>query len=140
MNTNHLSWIFVISLAFASFISLAEKTFAGSWPDHTVRIITGPLAPGSSIDATARILADDLAKKWKQSVVIENRPGADGIIAGQALLQATDGHTLLFTTTASSRSCLCCGRPFPTTPSATLRRFPGQSRISSASSCRPRAG
>jgi tripartite-type tricarboxylate transporter receptor subunit TctC len=98
MNTNRLSWIFVISLALASFISLTEKPLAGRWPDHTVRIITGPLAPGSSIDATARILADELAKKWKQSVVIENRPGADGIIAGQAFLQAKDGHTLLFTT------------------------------------------
>jgi tripartite-type tricarboxylate transporter receptor subunit TctC len=51
------------------------------WPERTVRIITGPLAPGSSIDGTARIVGDELAKKWIQPVTIENRPGADGIAA-----------------------------------------------------------
>jgi tripartite-type tricarboxylate transporter receptor subunit TctC len=71
---------------------------AGPWPEQTVRIVTGPLAPGSSIDATARVLADDMTKRWKQAVVIENRPGADGIIMAQAFLQAKGDHTLMFTT------------------------------------------
>jgi tripartite-type tricarboxylate transporter receptor subunit TctC len=75
-----------------------RDAFADSWPERMVRIVTGPLAPGSSIDATARILADDLSKRWKQPIVIENRPGADGIIMAQAFLQMNDGHTLMFTT------------------------------------------
>jgi tripartite-type tricarboxylate transporter receptor subunit TctC len=96
MRTTRL--LFAAALAAANLIGSHAQSLAEAWPNRTVRIITGPLAPGSSIDATARILADELSKRWKQSIVIENRPGADGIIAGQAFLQATDGHTLLFTT------------------------------------------
>jgi tripartite-type tricarboxylate transporter receptor subunit TctC len=93
-----LSRIVLLGLLLATCIVTMGKPVAAGWPDRTVRIMTGPLAPGSSIDATARILADGLSKRWKQPIVIENRPGADGIIAGQAFLQAKDGHTLLFTT------------------------------------------
>jgi tripartite-type tricarboxylate transporter receptor subunit TctC len=71
---------------------------AGTWPERLVRIVTGPLAVGSSIDTTARVLAEELSKTWKQPVVVDTRPGADGIIAAQAMLDARDGHTLLFTT------------------------------------------
>ena len=46
----------------------------------------------------ARTLADRLAWRWKQPVVVDNRPGADGIIAAQGFVEARDGHTLLFTT------------------------------------------
>jgi tripartite-type tricarboxylate transporter receptor subunit TctC len=66
------------------------------WPERTVRIVTGPA--GSSPDATARVLAEALSKRWKQTVLVENRAGADHILAVQAFLDARDGHTLLFTT------------------------------------------
>jgi tripartite-type tricarboxylate transporter receptor subunit TctC len=68
-----------------------------SWPEHTVRIIT-PFSPGISVDVAARALADALAKRWKQPVVVENRPGADTTIGTQAFLEMRDGHALLFTT------------------------------------------
>jgi tripartite-type tricarboxylate transporter receptor subunit TctC len=45
----------------------------------------------------ARTLADALSDRWKQPVIVENRAGADHILAAQAMLQARDGHTLLFT-------------------------------------------
>jgi hypothetical protein len=64
-----------------------------AWPDRTVRIITG--SAGGPPDAAARTLADDFAKRWKKSVIVENRPGADFIIAVRGLLEAQDGHTLL---------------------------------------------
>lgn len=67
-----------------------------AWPSRTVRIITGPV--GSSPDVVARTLADAFSKRWNQPVVVENRPGADHILAVQAFLEAQDGHTLLFTT------------------------------------------
>jgi len=69
---------------------------AQAWPERSVRIMTGPA--GSSPDATARVLAEALSKRWKQNVVVENRAGADHILAVQGLLDARDGHTLLFTT------------------------------------------
>jgi tripartite-type tricarboxylate transporter receptor subunit TctC len=69
---------------------------AQAWPERTVRLMTGPA--GTSPDATARVLAEALSKRWKQTVVVENRAGADHILAAQGLLDARDGHTLLFTT------------------------------------------
>jgi tripartite-type tricarboxylate transporter receptor subunit TctC len=81
----------------AGFLLLAaavESVSAGNWPERNVRIVVAS-APGSSIDAAARLFAEQLAQRWGRPVVIDNRPGADGIIAVQALLQASDDHTLL---------------------------------------------
>jgi tripartite-type tricarboxylate transporter receptor subunit TctC len=66
----------------------------GTWPDRTVRIMTG--SAGNPPDAVARTLADAFTKRWKQPVIVENRPGPDFIIAVRGLLEAQDGHTLLF--------------------------------------------
>src|SRR5713101_1847362 len=77
-------------------ILLPALSLAGSWPERIVRITT-PSAPGSSVDVVARLFAERLAERWRQPVVIDNRPGADGILAVQAFLHANDGHTLLFT-------------------------------------------
>ena len=69
---------------------------ASSWPDRGVRIIAP--AAGSPADIAARLIGEVLSKRWKQPVVVDNRPGADNIIAIRALLEAGDGHTLLFVT------------------------------------------
>ena len=69
---------------------------AQSWPTQTVKIVT-PFPTGSGGDVTARLFAGGLARRWAQPVVVENRPGADGIIAVTAVLNATDGHTILYT-------------------------------------------
>ena len=71
----------------------ADKT----WPDRTVRIMTG--SAGSSPDAVARTLADAFAKRWKQSVIVENRAGGDLILLVRGFLEAQDGHTLLLAPT-----------------------------------------
>ena len=75
----------------------SHSAWSGSWPERTVRITT-PFGPGISPDAAARILADALSKRWKQSVVVENRPGGDTMVGTQAFLDARDNHGLLFTT------------------------------------------
>jgi len=98
MSTSPWSRVFATGVLLAAFVVLPADSFADNWPQQSVRILTGPLAAGSSIDATARVLAEELSKRWKQSVVVDTRPGADGIIAAKALLEARDGHTLLFTT------------------------------------------
>src|SRR5262245_53041212 len=78
----------------SSALSAADADKA--WPDRTVRIITG--SAGAAPDALARTLAATLTRRWKQRVIVENRPGADFIIAVRGLLEGQDGHTLLFAT------------------------------------------
>ena len=76
---------------------LAAPAFAmaQSWPTHTVRMIT-PLGPGSGMDVAARLFAEKLSAKWGQPVVVENRQGADGILAVQSFLTDRDNHSLIF--------------------------------------------
>lgn len=73
---------------------LARSQPAQTWPEHTVRLITSG-TPGGSGDIVARLFAEKLSIRWKANVIVENRPGADGMIAIQAVLGASDGHTLL---------------------------------------------
>jgi tripartite-type tricarboxylate transporter receptor subunit TctC len=79
-----------------SMVAVAAGACAEAWPNRTVRVMTGPA--GSSPDAVARTLADAFSKRWKQPVIVENRAGADHILAVQGMVEARDGHTLLFTT------------------------------------------
>ena len=60
-----------------------------------------PLGPGSGTDTIARLFADRLSTRWGKPVVVENKPGGDGIIAITTFLQANDDHTLLFTATSA---------------------------------------
>src|SRR5215468_10921461 len=62
---------------------------AEAWPQRTVKLIV-PLGPASGADVTARVLADHLSRRWRQSVVVENRPGADGIVGLTAFLSGSD--------------------------------------------------
>ena len=68
---------------------------APTWPQHTVRLIT-PLGPGSGMDVVARVFAERLSQKWGQPVVVENRQGADGILAVQSFLTDRENHSLIF--------------------------------------------
>jgi tripartite-type tricarboxylate transporter receptor subunit TctC len=74
--------------------SLALSQPSQNWPERTVRLITSG-TPGGSGDIVARLFAEKLSIRWMASVIVENRPGADGMIAIQAALGASDGHTLL---------------------------------------------
>jgi tripartite-type tricarboxylate transporter receptor subunit TctC len=71
-----------------------------AWPMRPVRFIL-TLGPGSGTDIGARLLTDGLAKKWNQSVVIENKPGGDGIVAIAAFVGAKDDHVLLMSPTSA---------------------------------------
>jgi tripartite-type tricarboxylate transporter receptor subunit TctC len=64
------------------------------WPQHPVRILVG-FPPGGLTDVLARVLAPRLSERFGQPFVVENRAGASGIIAAEAVAKATDGHTLL---------------------------------------------
>ncbi|NVO12774.1 MAG: tripartite tricarboxylate transporter substrate binding protein [Rhodoplanes sp.] len=65
------------------------------FPNHTVRIVV-PFGPGGTTDTVARALAQDLSVRLGQSVVVESRTGADGIVALQELVRSgADGHTFM---------------------------------------------
>ena len=68
---------------------------APAWPARTVRFVV-PFAPASGTDITARLFADRLAVRWGKPVVIENRPGGDGLVAINAFTSAANDHVLLF--------------------------------------------
>ena len=66
------------------------------WPVRTVRLIS-LAAAGGGTDAVARVLAEALAKRWGQPVIVDNRPGGEGIVSIETFLAAREGnHTLLF--------------------------------------------
>jgi tripartite-type tricarboxylate transporter receptor subunit TctC len=73
---------------------------AQSWPTRPVKFIL-TLGPGSGADIGARLLADRLTKKWDQPIVIENRPGGDGVVAISTFVGARDDHVLLFAPSSS---------------------------------------
>jgi tripartite-type tricarboxylate transporter receptor subunit TctC len=75
--------------------SPAEHASAQNWPQRVVRFIV-PLGPGSGSDIGARLFADRLSARWGKPVVIENRPGGDGIVAIAAFVNAHDDHVLLY--------------------------------------------
>lgn len=64
-----------------------------AWPTQTVRLVV-PTGPGSSLDLIARLINDRLAARWGQPVVVENRPGAGGMLGLDVAAKAIDGHTL----------------------------------------------
>src|SRR5277367_3848525 len=69
----------------------AQQTF----PTHTVRLIL-PFGPGSATDTTARLFADRLTARWGKPVIVDNRPGGDGLVALKVFVDAHDDHTLFF--------------------------------------------
>jgi tripartite-type tricarboxylate transporter receptor subunit TctC len=95
IRSGHLRYFATAMVVAVAATQLPASGLAGSWPERTVRVITAGVA-GSSVDVAARVFAERLAELWGKPVVIDNRPGADGILAVQALLHANDGHSLLF--------------------------------------------
>ena len=88
-------WLIAVLAALAPLAAHAQ-----SWPQRPVKFVL-PLGPGSGADLTARMLAERLSKQWGQPVVVENRPGADGVVAINAVIQARDDHTLLYAPASS---------------------------------------
>jgi tripartite-type tricarboxylate transporter receptor subunit TctC len=84
----------------AAVLLTTVPTLAQSWPHRNVRFIV-PLGPGSGTDVTARLFADRLTVRWGKPVVVDNRPGGDGIVAISAFVGAHDDHTLLFAPTSA---------------------------------------
>jgi tripartite-type tricarboxylate transporter receptor subunit TctC len=83
-------------------LALTLTCFAAhAWPTKPVRIVVA-YPPGGGIDVMARQLADKLTPVWGQPVVVENKPGANTILAADTVAKSpADGHTILMTTDAT---------------------------------------
>jgi tripartite-type tricarboxylate transporter receptor subunit TctC len=84
-----------LGLAAALLIAGAASAAAADYPTHTVRLIV-PFPAGGSNDVVARLIAPHLEKALGQTVIVDNRPAAAGIVGSDAVAKAQpDGHTLL---------------------------------------------
>jgi tripartite-type tricarboxylate transporter receptor subunit TctC len=89
----------ILGVFLASF-TLAPAATAAAWPEKTIRVII-PWAPGGSTDIVGRLLAADLTRRFKQQVIIDNRPGAGSIVGLHLAAQMPpDGHNFMITSTA----------------------------------------
>ena len=94
-NLIHSIQKFLILICFA-FIG---NVYAQSYPSGPVKIVV-PFPPGGTTDILARVLSNELTKKWGQTVVVENKPGASGTIFSEQLAHMPpDGYTLMVTAT-----------------------------------------
>jgi tripartite-type tricarboxylate transporter receptor subunit TctC len=85
----------IITAVAAFFVALAAPVNAQTFPDRPVRILV-PYAPGGITDIAARLVGAKLGEYWGQQVVVENRPGGNGLIAMTAAVRAApDGYTLV---------------------------------------------
>lgn len=121
MATRMLGAAFLV--AAAAFVSL--PCWAQDYPAKTIRIVV-PLAPGGGNDTTARLVAKKLTESMRQQVIVENRPGGAGAIAGEIVVRApADGYTLyLASTTFTASPALVRELPFD-----TLRDFAPITRL-----------
>jgi tripartite-type tricarboxylate transporter receptor subunit TctC len=79
----------------------ASAAFAQSWPAKPVKVIV-PFAPGGSADTLGRLVSQKLTESFKENFLVENRPGAGGVIGSDLVAKAPpDGYTLLVSGVAS---------------------------------------
>ncbi|HEY7245352.1 MAG TPA: tripartite tricarboxylate transporter substrate binding protein [Xanthobacteraceae bacterium] len=92
--------VFAIAAVATAVLGLAPPAAAQGWPQRPVKFVV-TLGAGSGVDIGTRLLADRLSARWGQPVVVENRPGGDGIVAITSFLSAHDDHVLLAAPTSS---------------------------------------
>lgn len=92
-------WLAAVSFVLTSSFSLTAG--AAEYPSTPVKFVVG-FSPGSTIDTVARIIGDALSARMGQSFVVENKTGANGMIAARAVVQAKpDGYTILVSNSSS---------------------------------------
>jgi tripartite-type tricarboxylate transporter receptor subunit TctC len=115
---------FAVVLATTAGTALAEPGF----PSKPVHIFV-PYAAGGGVDVLTRTLGEVVSKQWGQSVVVENRPGAGGVIASQAVAtSAPDGYTLIMVASGHATNPFL----YPKIPYDTFKDFTPVSLLASS--------
>jgi tripartite-type tricarboxylate transporter receptor subunit TctC len=120
---------FAIFVLFAPLVAAQNRAQeAGqAYPGRPIRVII-PFTGGSAADILARAIGPKMAENWGQQVVVDNRPGAGGTVAGEIVARATpDGHTLMLTSSALAGSAAL----YPKLPFDTMKDFAGITQIAS---------
>ena len=105
-----------------------QQAAAQEYPSRPVKIVV-PFAAGSSTDILARVLAKDFQQRLGQPFIVENKAGADGLIAAQAVISSeADGYTLFVTTHTSQAANISLFKSLPYDP---LKDFSPISRLTS---------
>ncbi len=117
-----------LMLTVASFVLSVTCAIADPFPTRPVHILV-PYAAGGAVDVLARTIGQALSKAWGRLPVVENRPGAGGIVASEVLTQSSpDGYTLIL---------VASGHPlnqfiYPTLPYDTFKGFTAISEVASS--------
>ncbi len=99
MNPFHYNATALLATALAACLA-ASSARAADYPTKPVTLVV-PFPAGGITDSVARLIAKELGESWKQTVLVDNRPGASGAIGTEAVSRAPkDGHTVLFTITS----------------------------------------
>ncbi len=106
------------ALALAALTPLGAS--AQAWPSKPIRIVV-PYPPGGSSDIIARAIAQPLSEALKQTVIVENKAGANGNTGTDAVAKSNDGHTLLLCDTGALAITPSVYRQLPFDPSKDLR-------------------
>src|SRR4051812_46426580 len=113
----------------ALFLLATGAAQSQDWPAKPIRIVV-PFAPGGVADNSARVIAEPLAQRLGQQVVVENRPGASGNIGSAAVAQAApDGYTLLL---GFDGTMVINPHVFPNIPFDTVRDFAAVTKLGDA--------
>ena len=108
-----MRWLARLGLLIAAIAALSAPATAQSWPAKPVKIVV-PFGPGGPADVYARILGQELSEVFKQSFIIDNRPGAGAVIGTDiAAKSPADGYTLLMmSNTHTTNETLFAHKPY----------------------------
>jgi tripartite-type tricarboxylate transporter receptor subunit TctC len=122
------SWFRMFAAAMAVLAAGGSVSAQSAFPSRPVHLFV-PYAAGGAVDILARTLGDAVSQTWGQSVVIENRPGAGGVIASQALVTSPpDGYTLILVASGHPTNAFL----YPKLPYDTFKDFTPISLVASS--------
>jgi tripartite-type tricarboxylate transporter receptor subunit TctC len=121
-------WPGIAAIIVAMLAAFGLASAQTDFPTKPVHIFV-PYAAGGGVDILARTLGDVVSRQWGQTVVVENRPGAGGVVASQALIQAPpDGYTLIVVASGHATNPFL----YPKIPYDTFRDFTPISLLASS--------
>jgi len=122
------AWFRIAAAAVTMFCAVGTASAQSPFPSKAVHIFV-PYAAGGGVDILARTLSDVVSRHWGQTVVIENRPGAGGVVASQALATSQpDGYTLIVVASGHATNPFL----YPKIPYDTFRDFAPISLLASS--------